>query len=314
MLILSNIDIENIALDIKYTSPWNNGAGMLTFSYPSAKAGIAENGSEVVFTYDDRNIFWGWLFKSEVDKEKVRCTCYDQLRYFKSSDTLLHPVEPLDSFVNRVAYTQGDRIRLGVLDKTEINLSKYLFNNKAYLDMLYDSIKENLLLNGYQYTLRDNFGALELRDTFDLRLPLIIGDDSLATDYNYSLGIDSNTYNYIKVAKDDSSSGKINTYVAQDTVTIDKWGRLLYYDKVSANLSGVQLIERANRLIIIKNREKQALSIDCLGDTRVMGGNGIRVMISDIGLDAWFVVKNATHNFSKSKHTMNVELAFGGDD
>lgn len=310
MLLIGSTDINDIALDVKYKSAWNNGAGQLTFSYPSSKAGMFANGSTVIFTYDGANIFYGFLFATKQDRKKYSCTCYDQLRYFKASNDLIRPVCTLAEFLSIVAVSVGERVRLGQVDNTAVKLPKYHFPNRTHLDMLYQSIKDNLSLNGYWYALRDNFGALDLRDIVDLRLPLIIGDSSLGTDFDYEKSIDDDTYNYIKVAKDDQDKGVRNVYLAQDSSTIKTWGKLMYYDKVSADLNESQLAARANQLLQLKNRATQTLKMDCMGDVRVMGGSGIRVKIVEAGLDLWAVVDSVTHNFGHTKHTMSLELKF----
>ena len=310
MLLVNNEDISDVATNLKYKSEWNNGAGVLTFEYPTYQTKMYPNGSTVTFQYNGANIFYGFLFKTAQDKKKYKCTCYDQLRYFKSSNSIMRPVCTLTEFLNTIAYSVGDRIRLGKVDSTVVKLGKYLFDNKTHLDMIYQSIKDNLVANGYWYALRDNFGALDLRDIVDLRLPIIIGDGSLGTDFDYEKSIDDDTFNYIKVAKDDKDKGVRNTYVSMDSSTIGKWGRLMYYDKVSADLNDSQLANRSRQLLQLKNRETQTLRIECIGDTRVFGGNGIKVMIAESGLNLWAVVNSVTHEFTKNKHTMNLELKF----
>ncbi|WP_312645372.1 hypothetical protein [Hydrogenoanaerobacterium sp.] len=311
MLIVNKSDISEIANNIKLQSPWNNGASMLTFEYPVEVGEYFPNGATVVFTFNDANIFYGFLFKTTQGKKVYKCTAYDQLRYLRAKGSVMRQVQTLDSFLNDVAYSIGDRMRLGNVDKTEFMLGKYLFDNKTYLDMFYQSIQDNLIGNTYYYTLRDNFGALDLRDTLDLRLPLVIGDSSLATDFEYTRSIDDDTYNYVKVAKDDKQKGVRDAYVVQDGANIEKWGKLVLYEKVSANLNDAQLIDRAKMLLSIKNRETETLKIDCIGDTRVMGGSGIKVEIDSAGLNTWAMVENATHNFSKTQHTMTLNLITG---
>lgn len=310
MLLIGSTDVTDIALDVKYKSAWNNGAGQFTFSYPTEKAGMFANGSTVIFTYGGANIFYGFLFATKQDRKKYSCTCYDQLRYFKASNSILRPICTLTEFLSIVASSVNERVRLGQVDNTVVKLSKYLFDNKTHLDMMYQSIQDNLTANGYWYTLRDNFGALDLRDIVDLRLPLIIGDSSLGTDFDYEKSIDDDTYNYIKVAKDDQDKGVRNVYLAQDSSTIKTWGKLMLYDKVSADLNESQLAARANQLLQLKNRETQTLKMDCIGDVRVMGGSGIRVKIEEAGLDLWAVVDSVTHSFGHTKHTMSLELKF----
>ncbi|WP_283609196.1 XkdQ/YqbQ family protein [Faecalispora anaeroviscerum] len=310
MLLINNTDISDIALNVTYQSSWNNGAGQLTFDYPASKAGMFPNGSTVIFTYGGANIFYGFLFTTKQDTKKFSCVCYDQLRYFKAKNTIIRPLSTLTEFMNTVAAAIGDRVRLGQIDSTIAKLPLYRFNNQTHLDMIYKSIEETLCTNGHWYVLRDNFGAIELRDFVDLRLPILIGDGSMATGFDYERSIDEDSYNYIKVAKDDSKTGICNTYVAMDAGNIKSWGKLILLDKVSADLNESQLAARAHQLLQLKNRETQTLKIDCMGDPRVLGGSGIRVKIAEAGLDLWTVVDSVTHNFSHNKHTMNLELKF----
>ena len=223
----------------------------------------------------------------------------------------MRQIEPLDSFLNVVAGTIGDRIRIGQIDSTEIPLGKYLFDNKTYLDMLYQSIQDNLVANSYYYTLRDNFGALDLRDTLDLRLPLIIGDNSLATDFDYSLSIDDDTYNYVKVAADNKDAGVREVYIAEDSSNIGKWGKLMLYEKVDSAMNAAQITERANMLLALKNKETETLKVDSIGDVRVFGGSGVKIEISQANLNMWAIVDSVTHKFERSQHTMTMNLVFG---
>jgi len=310
MLKIGTVDLAEIAGSVKHETFWNNGPGKLTFEYPAAKAGRYANGTEAVFTYNSASIFYGWLMETSQDSKKYKCTCYDQLRYFKGSNSIMRPVTTLTDWVNTVALDCGDRIRLGTIESTEVKLGKYLFDNKTRLDMVYQSIEDNLIANGYWYVFRDAFGALELRNVYNLRLPLIIGDGSLAKDFDYTVSIDSDTFNFVKVAKDDSDKGVRNVYISKDDSTIKKWGKLMIYDKVSAGLNDSQLADRSRRLLAIKNRETQELSVECMGDVRANAGSSVRVVIKSAGLDKWAVIDHATHEYTKTQHTMKLDLKF----
>lgn len=311
MLTINGEDVSEIAGDVKHETFWNNGPGKFTFSYPVSLGKAYPNGSTVIFYFGSVNVFYGFLFATKQNRKTYQCTAYDQLRYFKSSNSIMRPVGPLSDWVNTVALDCGDRIRLGTIEPTEVKLGKYLFDNKTHLDMVYQSIQDNLIANGYWYVFRDTFGALELRDVYNLRLPLILGDASLAKDYDYTRSIDDDTYNFVKVAKDDQDAGVRNVYISKDDSTIAKWGKLMIYDKVTAGLNDSQLAARSNRLLLIKNRETQTLeNVDCAGDSRVQAGNSIRVVISAAGLDKWAIVDHAVHEYKKTEHTMKLDLIF----
>lgn len=154
-LIVNNQDISEIAGSVKHETSWNDGPGKLTFDYPSWNGRRYPNGCAVTFQYGGANIFYGWLFNTKQNGKKYSCTAYDQLRYFKGSNSILRPAgTTLSAWVNTVALDCGDRIRLGTIESTQYPLSKYLFDNKTRLDMIYQSIEDNLIGNGYWYALR----------------------------------------------------------------------------------------------------------------------------------------------------------------
>lgn len=307
-------DLSDVAGDVKLQHVWNDGASTFTFTYPRQGGRRFSNGSTVTFQYDGANMFYGYLQKTGGGRTSFKATCNDQLRYFKPKNTILRKEMPLSDWVNQVAaaVSDNDRIRLGSIDSTAVNLSKKLFDSKSHLDMLYDAIEENLGLNGYWYTLYDDYGALALRDTLDLRLPLVIGDESLCTDFDYEKSIESDDVaNYIKLAKDNEDAGVREVYVTQDSANISRWGKIMYFEKVTTNRNEAQMQQLAQMLLVLKNKEAQTLKLDAIGDTRVRAGSGIKVELAAENLNAWMVVDSVTHTFTSSQHTMSMNLRWG---
>lgn len=304
MLIVNGSNLAGIAENVKLELGWNQGAGKLSFEYPASLAESFPNGSTVVFQRNGTQAFYGFLFRTESDAKKRRCICFDQIRYLTAADSMTREIEPLSRFFERVAAKAGDRIRIGTVENTEANLAQRRFDGKSYLDMLMQSIADNELLNGYHYTLYDEFGALRLRDTAEMRLPLVLGDNSLATGFSYSRSIDGDVYNVVKVSQDSGDEA-----VKEDPESVRKWGRLVLCQKESGK-NAIQLNQIAETLLKAKNREVQTLRIDAVGDLRVIGGSGVKVILSAVGLSEWAVVKRVTHSFG-SNDTMSVELELG---
>lgn len=310
MLIVNGSDLTQIACNIKYSDQLNNGASSLTWEYPAAKAGLFPEGSVVTFSHNGAPVFYGFLFTSKAGPKSISCTAYDQLRYLKASDFINRQNETLDAFCRRLFAQFNERISVGQIDATGAVLSDKPPKDMTYLDAIYDAINESLYLNGYYYALRDEFGALTLRDVYDLRLGLVVGDGSLATDYSYARSIDSDTYNAIKVGQDNEATGQRDVYLAQDSANIAQWGKLLLYEKVS-DQNEAQLKALAERILSVKNRVTETLSVDCTGDLRVRAGVGLKVAISGIDINLWGLVSRAVHSFDGAEHTMRLDLLYG---
>lgn len=301
-------DLEDIAGDITLTSCWKNGASKLEFTIlPDI---IPQNGAYLTFSPQGVNIFAGRVFTHRrTNEKKIQISAYDQLRYLKAKDTIMRKEMSLTQFTELVA--SNLQLRVSSLDESVILLDDYLFDNKTYLDMIYQSIQDNLYTNGYYYCIYDDFGALALKELLNMRLPLIIGEHSLGYKYDYEVSIDSDTYNQVKLAFDNKKSGKRDLFVTMDSNNIEKWGVLQHFEKVTSGTEA-QLIDKANLLLRLKNRETVTLTISALGDLRVRGGSGIRVVLHDCLLDVWAIVDKVVHKWNNGIHSMDLTLIIDG--
>lgn len=289
-------DMSEVVGDISYTDTINNGASKLTFNYLLVDNKKFNNGSIVRFKYNDSNIFYGYIFRTEVTKsEKIQVIAYDQLRYLKTKDTIELNGYTLDKLVK----TECDKflLKYGILDCSKYILRDKKIDNKTLLDIIYEAIDEVLISTKDKYILRDNFGAIEVLNVSNLKLPVIFGDESLVYDYKYEQSIDNNTYNTIK----------LNTKVISSD-NISRWGVLQYYEKVNGNFNEAQIKEKANNLLRLYNREEKKLSLSVLGDVRVRAGDGIFCIIRDVNINSWFIVNEVTHRFKKDIHTMELDV------
>lgn len=295
---------EIISGDVSWETQAERGASKLTFSYEDSH--LFPNGSVVRFKYKNFNIFYGFIFKVENSDGTKSVTAYDSLRYFKYKDTKIIKNTTLGKLVKSIV--EDKNLRAGTIEDNGYILKDRIEDNKTYLDMIYDAISDNLLFTGYKYILYDNFGSICLREAEQLKLPLVIGDESLATGYSYEKSIDGETYNRIKLAQDNKNTGTRETYISQDSASMARWGVLQYYDKVDEDMNSAQIKEKADKLLKYYNREEETFNISSIGDYRVRGGSGIYVDISELNIKKWCMVKKATHTFGGKKHTMELEL------
>lgn len=301
-------DYSQAIVKASLVSSWMNGASKFTFSFDGSNGSLVGNGDYLEFEYEGQKLFAGVVFKFKKDETSiVEVTAYDQLRYLKAKDTVMRKNMNLGEFVK--VCTENVLLVTGDLNDTQVKLGDYLFDNQTYLDMIYQSITDTLLLSAYYYVLRDVAGVIELKELYDLRLPLILGDKSLVHKIEIERSIDTDTFNQVKLAKDNEESGLRDIYLAKDSSSIDKIGLLQHFEKVDGNMNDAQIEERAQQLLKLKNRETEKIKISAIGDVRVLGGSGIRIILSSFGIDQWGVVESVTHNFSPV-HEMELNLLF----
>lgn len=298
-------EISDLVTNITYTDKLNDGCSKLEFSYIN-KDLVIKNGSTVRFKYNNSNIFFGYVFKVGSNSSKeCSVTAYDHLRYCKAKDTIIVSNSTLGALVKKMCNYFS--LRVGVINGTSFILPNSIQDDKTWLDIVYTSISDTLMAIGRKYSLRDEFGCVALRDLEDLKLNLILGDESLAYAYEYEKSIDDEFYNLIKLVSDNESTGKRDAYIVKDSNSINKYGLMQYFEVLDKNYNNSQAKTMADNLLKLYNRETETLTIKCIGDTSVRAGNSFNAKIKDIDLDKRLIVKTATHNFIPH-HTMDLEV------
>lgn len=298
-------EISELVTSVSYTDKLNDGCSKLEFSYIDDDL-VIKNGNVVRFKYDDTNIFYGYAFKVSRNKGKeITVTAYDQLRYCKAKDTIVVKNDTITTLVNKMC--NYFNLRKGVLTDTKYKLPVSVQDDKTWLDIIYTAIEDTLTNTGRWYCLRDEFGNIALRDLEDLTLNLILGDETLAYDYEYEKSIDDDFYNQIKLVSDNETTGKRDVYITKDSDSIAKYGLLQYFEVLDKNYNSSQAKAKADTLLQLYNREVETLELKCLGDVRVRAGSSFYGQIEDIGLNKRLIVKSVTHEFVPV-HTMSLEV------
>ncbi|MCI2105099.1 MAG: hypothetical protein LKK00_00040 [Intestinimonas sp.] len=311
-------EISQLVKSVSWTDTLNGGCGKLEFAYLAQDLNL-ENGAAVWFRYDDADIFRGRVFKHQHARNgAVTATAYDQLRYCKTKDTIKCKGDTVTTLVKKMCNYFG--LTTGTLTDTGYTLSTSVQDSKTWLDIIYTAVQDTLLYHGAWFSLRDEYGKVCLRNLTELESSLILGDESLCYDYDYTKSIDDDFYNQIKLAVDNEVTGKRDIYMTNDSNSISKYGLLQYFNVMSfsggssgsANASSqakkkTLAIQMANALMSLYNGETESLTMDCIGDTRIRAGSSFHACLSDFGMDKRLIVKSATHTFLPA-HTMKLEV------
>ncbi|WP_276358403.1 XkdQ/YqbQ family protein [Cohnella caldifontis] len=305
-------DLSQIVSDITWKTTRIGKPGSLEFSV--IRNGLYEasdfqynNGDVIRFQVDDANLFYGYIFKiSEGLDEAVKILCYDQIRYLLANNTYVFSNVTAADVVRRIA---GDfQLKLGRIDDTGYRIPTMVEDNQKLIDIICKALTLTLINGGRNYFLFDDFGSLSVRDSESMLLDFIVGDQSLMHDYAAERSIDSDTYNRVKLYRDNKKTGRRDTYIAQDSANIAKWGLLQLTQSVDEDKNPAQIDELLNTLITIKNRESRTLRIDAIGDVRARAGCYVPIVIGERGINQPFLVEECTHRFEGGGHTMTLEL------
>lgn len=270
-----------------------------------------QEGNPVIFKAYGKEVFYGFVFAKERDKEGIiKVTAYDQLRYLKNKDTYVYKNKKASDVVKMIA--SDFYLQTGIVADTGHVIAQRVEDNKTLFDIILNALDLTLVGKKKLYVLYDEFGKLTLQDAEQMKLPgdLIVGDNR-AQNFSYKTDIDIDTYNKIKLVKDNKKSGKRDVYITQDSKNIHAWGVLQYYEKINDN-SKTDIKSKAEALLSLRNKKGRSLQVkDNIGDIRVRAGTSVLILLEDIGdisVKQYMLIEKCKHAFKNDEHFMTLSL------
>ena len=271
------------------------------------------NGDIISFKVDNNKVFYGYVFENSGNKEPItKLTVYDQIRYLLFNDTYVFKNKKASQILMQIAKDVG--LRVGTTEDTGHAIPNLLEDDKKLLDIVYSSLDKTLMSTKQTYVLYDDFGYLNLRNINNMKQLVVISDDNNLGDYDWKNSIDSDTYNRVKIVRDNKETKGRDVYIAQDSKSIAKWGRLQYYHKVDEKMNKAQIQQMVNSTLKLKSREtktlklKDVLSTDTAADLKLRAGAGVFVDIKEKGIKQYYLIEEATHKFEKGNLVMDFDL------
>ncbi|MEG0431058.1 MAG: hypothetical protein RR420_05540 [Anaerovoracaceae bacterium] len=284
-------DITNIVSDIQISTELYDNAGKLTFitqrqnESDDTQIAVFEEGSTIQISWKEKGIFMGYVFKRQTDRNgTVKITAYDQLRYLKNKDWYRNGGETLATTFTKLC--NKFNLRSQVLSDSGYKVPPKIFDDAAIYEILKYSMDCNLVGTKKIYIIYDDYGILKLNNVENMRTDYIFGDKSMVTEYRYEKSIDENTYNMIKLVKEDKENKIRNNYITKDSDNQKRWGILQYYKKVDEHVPEGMMKQWGENLLNTYNVATEKLTLNAIatvGDDEIWNiraGSGIIVRIN----------------------------------
>ena len=309
-------DVSNLAGSIKTSKPIDNSAGKCSFSIDTNVQKLSfPMGSTVSFTVTERGIrkgkFFGYIFQTTPKGDSVEITAYDQLRYLKNNESYVLTGTTMEKLIRKIG--SDFNLRLGIIEGSNYLLPERIEDNKSLGDIIQRAIDFTLQGTKKLYILRDEFGYLCNRDVSKLTTNIIIGDNSLLKDYDFKQDIDSDTYNNVKLYKDNQDTGKREIYIAKDSDNQKRWGKLQLFQNIDEDVTDAQAREKAQQLLKLYNRVKRTLKLKCQGIIELEPGDGIYLQLTDIPgvtFNQEAMISKIEDTYENGVHSMDLEVMF----
>lgn len=294
---------------ITWSTERKNTPGQLTFKVVKDDIINFTEGDAVRMKVNGTGVFYGFVFKKKRDKSNIiTVTAYDQLRYLKNKDTYVYTNKTASELITMIA--ADFQMNTGFIEDTEFKIASRVESNTSLFDMIQNALDLTLQNMKYMYVLYDDFGKLTLKGLDNMRLNLLI-DEETGENFDYESSIDDETYNRVKLTFDNEKTGKREVYIAQSGANINQWGVLQYYDTLKEGENGQA---KADALLELYNAKTRNLTVkNAFGDVRVRAGSMVVVMLNlgDIQVKNLMLVEKCKHEFKESQHLMTLTLRGG---
>lgn len=331
-------DLKNNVTNIKWVTDLNFSAGELTFDLyegDNRTLVIPYTGDIITFRWDKHKIFYGYVWKYSVKKDKViSVTCYDKMRYLKNQDSIVFKTNTVADRFNEVCSRAG--ISHTVKNAPSHKVAAEICDGKSYFDMLKSAINKTYLSTNHMYFIATNYDKVELRRAPYKKLKIIVDSRTVISDFNYSVDIE-NTANVVRIVQKDSKKsqsksatargkGKRKAKKATEKETPEntsfsfadaigrspqQWGKLQITQNKKEKANHAQMVAQAKALLKQKNLANKELSITTKGNVDLRAGNAVTVYLKDMKkkFNNCPILK-ATHNFD-TDYTVNLEMKVG---
>lgn len=284
--------------------------GKLDFKLLEDPQLTVQNGDLLTVKIDGQDLFKGTIRKKSFQqKNGLSLVAYDSMIFLKSKDTVVFGVGNASSRFAQVC--QLANVPYNVIDQSDYNCPEWVADQKTFFEMIQESIDQTRKATKSRYMITDSFGKLEFLSLNRLISTLVLGDESLVTDYTFESSIEE-AYNSIKVIKEDSKDKTRTIALAKDDKSIARWGLLQdVATPEESEMNQAQMQNQADNLLKESNKETKTLSLECLGRVGIKAGSTITLEIEKLRKEGLYgkqvLVTRCEHTFDKI-HTMSLEL------
>lgn len=199
--------------DVQLELERRGSPGKLTFTTVKVEDKLMNfvEGDSVKFYYKEKCVFVGYVFTKKRDKDqRIKVTCYDQLRYLKNKFTYVFEKKTASDIIKSLCKDFG--MQTGTIEDTKYVIPAIAEENTSAFDIILKALDETLTNTGKMFVLYDDCGKITLRDSSTMKADILISEDT-AQNFSYSSSIDDETYNSIVLwyspEKNSSSSNAV---------------------------------------------------------------------------------------------------------
>lgn len=302
-------DVVNCTQTASWTTNRTGSPGTFKFTLNKCADIAFLEGDVVRFSVDGELQFYGWVFTKAKNRwDEIEVTCYDRLRYLKANASYAFYDYKVGDMITQIA--ADFQLDVGAVADTGYAIPSFIKEDETVLDMIGEAVQQTLLNTGKIYVFYDDGNGLALTEAADMISPVMIGERSLLTEYEYKTDIDEQTYNSVKLARPNEETGRADVVIAEDSSNIGQWGLLQLYQTVDGDVNDAQMKAQAQASLAYYNRRMRTVKVNSLGVPGLRAGQMVLMKVpglGDINLDQYVLLEQVTHTWENDVHTMEFE-------
>ncbi|MGE7271347.1 XkdQ/YqbQ family protein [Brevibacillus panacihumi] len=270
-----------------------------------------ENGRELRFLLDGRELFRGGIFTHKIDDRGfMTATAYDDNTYLtRNYDTRKFVNMTASAIVRRLCADFG--IAVGTIAETGYVIPKLILRNKSIWEMMTIALTYSRKQTGRRFFIFSREGRLHLSERKEAVVRWVLENRRNITSASYSQSIEDMRTQVKVIGGDPEKAPVIAT--AKDDALIRRFGIMQHLENVDPDMTRSQVEQRAKQLLAELGTIDDDARIDALGNPDVVAGAAVYVRESMTGITGAYYVSVDDHTFANGKHTMSVSLSATDD-
>lgn len=272
--------------------------------YNHGRSGIdVTKGDQCLFSHSGLELFRGLITNTvQGQTKKMTFTAYDNGIFLSNNeDTFCYTDKTASEIFTDVCTRFG--IPIGEVAKTDYTIPELTKPNAKAFSVVADALSLECKATGIRHYIQSDKGKLSLHTRREHILQWVLETGQNLTTYSFKRGIDK-AKTRIKLISDGGNS----IAEASNAALESKVGIFQAIRKQDETLTNAQIKELADSMLAEQSTPEEAIDIEALGNTAIISGFGVFMIVPLLDLKQTFYVDEDVHTFKDQKHTMRLKL------
>lgn len=309
------VDISQLVETIKWEGRKGSSSRSLTATmidddgYKHARSEIdVEQGRHCLFSYNGEELFRGLIMsQTQSNKKKLQFKAYDNGIYLSNNkDTYTYENKTADQVFKDCCMRLN--LPMGEVASCSYKIPELTKSKMTAFDAIADALSLDFDATGIRHYVMSSKGRLSLLTRRENILQWVIEVGQNLSAYSYSRSIEKIKTRIKMVSKEGTAIAEKSNSALEKKI-----GIFQAIEQPDESLTSAQVNDLISSILEEESTPERTLSVNAVGNTDIISGLGVFIIIPELGLSRTFYVDSDTHVFQDNKHTMTLKLTYAND-